>query len=76
MEPKMIIYFVGKKTFWSGDSQACGTLSMSASGGKVKGKSDDAFETNRALDEIRKKVYDYKQLILSQNRELTVRNHN
>jgi len=44
----------------------------SASGGKVKGKSDDAFETNGALDEIRKKVYDYKELILSQNRELTV----
>ena len=32
----------------------------------------DAFETNRALDEIRKKVYDYKKLTLSQNRELTV----
>jgi len=32
----------------------------------------DAFETNRALDEIRKKVYDYKELTLSQNRELTV----
>jgi hypothetical protein len=36
----------------------------SASGGKVKGKSDDAFETKRALDEIREKVYDYKELIL------------
>jgi len=44
----------------------------SASGGKVKGKSESAFETNMALDEIKKKVYDYKELILSQNRELTV----
>ena len=44
----------------------------SASGDKVKGKLDGAFETNMALNEIRKRVYDYKQLILSQNRELTV----
>jgi hypothetical protein len=44
----------------------------SASGGKVKGKSGSAFYTNMALDEIRKKVYDYKELMLSQNRELTV----
>jgi hypothetical protein len=44
----------------------------SSSAGKVKGKSDCAFETNMALDEIRKKVYDYKERILSQNKELTV----
>jgi len=45
---------------------------MVSSAGKVKGKSEGAFETNMALDEIKKKVYDYKELILSQNRELTV----
>jgi site-specific recombinase XerD len=38
----------------------------------VKGKLDGAFETNMGLDEIRKKAYDYKELILSQNRKLTV----
>ena len=44
----------------------------SAASGKVKGKSDDAFETNMALDEIRKRVYDYKERIFYENKKLTV----
>jgi hypothetical protein len=44
----------------------------SPSSGKVKGESDDAFETNMALDEIRKRVYDYKERIFYENKKLTV----
>ena len=39
----------------------------SSSGGKVKGKSDSAIETNMALDEIRKQVYDYRNRIIFEN---------
>jgi hypothetical protein len=38
----------------------------------VKGKSDDAFDTNMALDEKRKRVYDFKESIAYENKKLTV----
>jgi len=44
----------------------------SSSAGKVKGRSESALETNMALDEIRKKVYEYKDRILFENRNFTV----
>ena len=44
----------------------------SSAGGKVKGKSDSALETNIALDEIKKRVYDYKERILFENRNFSV----
>jgi hypothetical protein len=44
----------------------------SPSGGKVKGKSESSLETNIALDEIRKRVYEYKERILFENRNFTI----
>lgn len=44
----------------------------SPSAGKVKGRSEIAIETNMALDEVRKKVYEYKGQILIENRNFTV----
>jgi hypothetical protein len=40
--------------------------------GKVRGLSDTAIETNMALDEIRKKVYDYRDRIQKEGRHLNV----
>jgi len=45
----------------------------SPSAGRVKSRSDSAVETNIALDEIRKKVYDYKEQILKEGRQFSVR---
>ena len=42
------------------------------SAGKVKGKSESALETNMSLDLVRKQVYDYREEILSGNRDFTV----
>ena len=39
---------------------------------KVNGKSDNAKETNMALDEIKKRVYDYRDRILIEKRNFTV----
>jgi len=38
---------------------------MMFSSGKVKGKSELSFQTNIALDEIKKRVYNYKERILN-----------
>ncbi|MEJ7736989.1 MAG: site-specific integrase [Chitinophagaceae bacterium] len=42
------------------------------SGGKVRGRSESAVETNMALDMLRKQVYDYKDRIIFENRNFTV----
>lgn len=44
----------------------------SPSAGRVKGKSDNAIDTNMALDMIKKKVYDYRDQLYKENREFTV----
>jgi site-specific recombinase XerD len=44
----------------------------SPTAGKVKGRSETAMETNIALDVIRKRVYDYRERILIENRNFTV----
>lgn len=44
----------------------------SPSAGKVKGRSEIAIETNMALDDIKRKVYEYKERILIENRNFTV----
>lgn len=40
--------------------------------GRVKGKSDDAIETNMALDMASKKVYDYRDELYKESRDFTV----
>jgi integrase-like protein len=45
----------------------------SPSAGKVVGISDNAIRINMELDEIRKKVYDYKDRIQKEGREFSVR---
>lgn len=45
----------------------------SPSAGKVIGTSDSAMHTNMKLDEIRKKVYDYKERNQKEGREFNVR---
>lgn len=45
----------------------------SPSAGKVIGASDNAIRINMELDEIRKKVYDYKERIQKEGREFSVR---
>ena len=45
----------------------------SPSAGKVIGTSDSAIHTNMDLDEIRKKVYDYKERIQKEGRQFSVR---
>ena len=44
----------------------------SPSAGKAKGRSEIAIETNMALDEIKKRVYECKERILIENRDFTV----
>lgn len=43
-----------------------------SSAGKIKGRSETAMQTNMALDVIKKRVYDYKERILIENRNFTV----
>ena len=40
----------------------------SSAGGKVKGRSASAIETNMALDEIKRRVYDIRDQILREVR--------
>ena len=44
----------------------------SPSAGKVKGRTEIAIETNMALDEIKKKVYEFKERILIEKKNFTV----
>jgi hypothetical protein len=44
----------------------------SSSSGKLTGRSDLAVETNMALDLIKKKVYEYKEQLYTENRDFTV----
>jgi hypothetical protein len=45
----------------------------SSSAGKVKARSESAIETNMALDEIKKRVYEFRDRIFFENRNFTVR---
>ncbi|HKO81333.1 MAG TPA: Arm DNA-binding domain-containing protein [Chitinophagaceae bacterium] len=44
----------------------------SSSAGKVKSRFESAVETNMALDEIKRKVYEYRERILLENRDFTI----
>ena len=44
----------------------------SAIGGKLRGRSESANDNNTELDLIRSRIYEYKQSILNEGRELTV----
>lgn len=44
----------------------------SSSAGRVISRFESAVETNMALDEIKRKVYEYKERILLENRDFTV----
>jgi site-specific recombinase XerD len=46
-------------------------IEWSSSAGKVKGRSESAVETNMALDLIKKRVYEYMERILFENRNFT-----
>lgn len=47
-------------------------LEWSSSAGKVKGRDKTAIETNMALDEIRRRVYEYKERISFEKRNFTI----
>lgn len=50
----------------------CEPSQWSPAAGKVKSSVDSAIETNMALDEIRRQVYDYKERIEKEGRQLSV----
>src|SRR3954468_3449067 len=60
------------KRFEVSTHQHVKTAERSPSGGKVKGRSASALEVNTALDLVKKRVYDYKEQILSKHRQFTV----
>lgn len=60
------------KRFEVATHQHVNPTEWSSSAGKIKGRSETATQTNMALDVIKKRVYDYKERILIENRNFTV----
>ena len=63
---------INKKRFEVATHRHIDPSLWSPSSGRVKGKSDTAIEANMALDMITKQVYEYREQLYVENRDLTV----